>query len=203
MKPLRHHLCVLPHNYRPLSQHTLEQFEYFQYWQNQRYPFVFTRQPPGIENSQLQLAIPYYNPATQQKIRLAFLLPKAGLQLQALPTLNEIFPKAEKHWNTIGVYGSFCWQYLTGERYVQANSDLDLLFPYLNQSMVSIENTVQQIKFKLQLTVDGEIRFPGLGDCALYELLNQKSQTILFKSTHALELVPREIVYASFPTLFC
>jgi phosphoribosyl-dephospho-CoA transferase len=205
MNYLRHTLGYLKKDTKPLASHSLEHRELLDYWLKQQYPLIVTRQPESTHREHIQLALPYYNPQQQKKIRASFLFSRSSIiKTQELPSLQELFPSVMLPTNMlISVYGSYCWQYLTQQAYVQASSDLDVLISYSGQSLRALSTLYHYLSDQLPISaLDGEIRFPQLGDCSWQELIQtENSDSLLFKSEHQIKLVQRDHLYAKVPTL--
>jgi len=201
----RHTLCYLDLFAQPLIMEEMAHQTLLAHWLDQQFPLIFTYQPPQIQRKQVQLAIPYVDPKTQQKIRFSYLFPETVISHSTKPpTLQAIFPHIEStRTRNIRVYGSYCWQYLTQKKYVHPNSDLDLLIQYQSESLVELKRRFDGLRAQLPLIeLDGEIQFPHLGNCSFAELLiPSSSETILFKSEYQIRLVSRDDLYAIFPTL--
>ncbi|KTD45264.1 nucleotidyltransferase [Legionella quinlivanii] len=200
MRYLRHHLCYLNKRAVPEINCSPENLNLFKHWLGCGYPLIMTRQPPDIPAQQIQLAIPYFQPEQARKIRASFILSRSAIsRVSELPALRELFPDLNYE---IKVYGSYCWQYLTKEPYVQAESDLDLLVDYRDQSFLDLKSLYAQLQSQFsQQRIDGEIRFAGLGDCSWRELLQLSGESLLFKSINKLRLLKRDNLYALFPSL--
>ncbi|HAU1881880.1 TPA: malonate decarboxylase holo-[acyl-carrier-protein] synthase, partial [Legionella pneumophila] len=144
-------------------------------------------------------------PTQSQKLRASYIVDDSWvIDTKALPSLQEIFPYLELDTSTkIQVYGSYCWQHLTREQYIQSSSDLDVLISYENQSLLTLSELQKHLQKTLKIDcIDGEIRFPTLGDCSWTELLQiHSSDSILFKAAKKIFLVKRESLYANFPAL--
>ncbi|HAT8179250.1 TPA: malonate decarboxylase holo-[acyl-carrier-protein] synthase [Legionella pneumophila] len=205
MNYLRHTLCYLDKNTTTAILPSPEQIDLLQYWLKCEYPLIVSRQSEDIPCGQIQLAIPYFISKQTQKLRASYVVDNSWIvKTKALPSLQEIFPYLELDASTkIQVYGSYCWQHLTKEQYVQSSSDLDVLIFYENQSLFALSELQKHLQKTLKIDcIDGEIRFPALGDCSWAELLQiHSSDSILFKSTKKVILVKRESLYANFPTL--
>ncbi|HAU1603571.1 TPA: malonate decarboxylase holo-[acyl-carrier-protein] synthase [Legionella pneumophila] len=205
MNYLRHTLCYLDKNTTTAILPAPEQLDLLQYWLKCEYPLIVTRQPEDVPCGQIQLAIPYFIPVRTQKLRASYVVDDSWvISTRALPSLQEIFPSLELDTSSkIQVYGSYCWQFLTREQYVQPSSDLDVLISYDNQSLFNLSTLKKHLQKTLNINcIDGEIRFPALGECSWAELLQiQSSDSILFKTTKKVILVKRESLYANFPTL--
>lgn len=57
------------------------------------------------------------------------------------------------------------------------------------------------LKSVLPVNIDAEVRFINHGDCSLAELLNTKTNDILFKTVNDVLLVNRDKLYEEVPTL--
>ena len=106
-------------------------------------------------------------------------------------------------YSAIQVYGSYCWQFLTNIHYVQEDSDLDLLISYSDYSLSDLLDFCRHLTQQLNIkSIDGELRFPGFGECSLGELIQANpTEQILFKTANSIYLETRERLYASFPAL--
>ncbi len=181
-----------------------EETAFFEQWVAQGFPLICTRQPNPLPPSQIQLAIPHVDHNTQRKCRFSFKIAKKNIAtVVELPTMAEVFPnRLFKQSGAVKVFGSYCWQYLTGQPYVHSASDLDLLIPYEQQSLRELSDCLINLKALLNSQrIDGEVRFQRFGDCALLELLDFKTNDILFKTLQEVTLVSRDVLYANFPTL--
>ena len=201
MNYARHTLCYLNPSTIAASLHSDEQQRLFQYWLQCGYPFICPRQSQELVSGKIQLAIPYVD-LQQQKIRVCYQVAQSAIiQNQEPPKLTDIFPVQLEVHADVKVYGSYCWQHLTQESYVQPDSDLDVLIIYAGQSLSDLRGLYQELLFKSKvLRIDGEVRFPHWGDCSLHELL-QNSDSILFKSINNVFLLAREELYATYPSL--
>lgn len=210
----RHSLCYLNIDSQALKETllplSLQAARLLQYWLKRKFPLIYTKQPPELKDSQVQLALPYFKIKPKEKLRLSYRLPKTAIiKHSALPSLSEIFPTLKLEAKPIlRVYGSYCWQYLTSKPYVQPSSDLDLQILYTNESLQELRALNALLKIKLQQSkqavskIDGEVRFPYFGDCAWMELVqNTSADSILFKSAQKIYLLARKELYAAFPSL--
>ncbi len=196
---LRHDLCYLDPLTPSPAALSSAQADLFHYWLAQQYPFMVTRQNRAIVPGNIQVALVYFSPQRGGKIRAAYVIDRSSILRRCfLPHLSDIFPAL--NYPGINVYGSYAWQYITEELYVQGSSDLDLLVDYQDQSLAFLAALYDGLQQQLLPKLDGEIRFPGVGECAWKELL-QDSDTILFKSIQQVDLLKRETLYAMFPTL--
>lgn len=203
MSYLRHTLCYLNKQAQPLSTHKEEEVQLLMYWLEKSFPLIVPRQAEQSTNQTIHLALPYFN-NRQRKIRYIYCFAKEQIvSHQELPLVKEVFPKNKSTSAVIRVYGSYCWQYLTQHPYVQDTSDVDLLLNYEGQTITQLARLYAELKEQLtHCPIDGEVRFPNLGDCSWKELIRKEdSSSILIKSSHHLSLLDREHVYALFPTL--
>lgn len=203
MNYLRHTLCFLKPNAKPLSSHLAEEQSILANWLQNHYPLMVTRQTENTHQEQIHLALSLFDKIQMKKIRLRFLFEKSQiLSFRELPKMNELFPDIKTDVD-VRVYGSYCWEHLTGLQHISQSSDLDLLIIYQNQSLLTLQILYQQLSqaFKT-IPVDGEIRFPDLGDCAWLELIQKEFITkILIKFPQDIALIQREHLYAQFPAL--
>jgi phosphoribosyl-dephospho-CoA transferase len=197
----RHTLCYLKPGVKPLAS---TDDELLSGWLKHQFPLIYTHQPSHLGPNQLKLAIPYFEPTTQQKIRKSYLFsPDSISHSKALPELKEICPNLVLKSNSnLRVYGSYCWQYITQHPYVQPSSDLDLHIEYTGESLAELAQLYSKLKNVLPIkSIDGEVRFSYFGDCSWLELIEASSENILFKSEHHIRLLAREELYAHVPTL--
>ena len=200
----RHTLCYLEQEAKADSLLTVFESELLFYWLKQQFPLIYTTQPQMLHSGQVKLAFPFFDFETKQKIRLSAYFEKSRIKkIGPLPTLQQVFSLIKRTYPGIRVYGSYAWQYLTRQSYVQRSSDLDLLITYQGQSLQVLTDLYQELSAFLSISkLDGEVRFPTLGDCSWLELIQQKdSATILFKSAGEVVLLSRESLYAHVPTL--
>ncbi len=119
------------------------------------------------------------------------LLPQQGVSapLQALA--------AQMADARIAVYGSWSWQALTGQAYLRASSDIDLLLQPHNQTQ--LQTGLQYLQEAREvLLLDGEIVFPDGSAVAWREWL-QNSEQVLVKNFSAVSLARREELLALLP----
>lgn len=201
---LRHHLCYLDKNSRPALAYRPKEINLFDYWITQQFPLIYTRQPQSILPGQLQLAIPHFDHEYQQKYRCSFVINEEHItDTRELPSLHQVFPHQPIIVEPfeIGVFGSYCWQYLTQKQYIHNTSDADLLIHYKQQSLKNLRALLESLKTTLILNIDAEVRFIHHGDCSLTELLDPQTNDILFKTAHDVLLIDRDKLYEDIPTL--
>ncbi len=171
-------------------------------WFEQNLPAIYPRQT----TAELQLALVILVNGRKQRVSLK-VDQKHVLAETALPTLQQIAANHAFEVNniqnlkSIRIYGSHLWQYLSDQPYVTAKSDLDLLIEYTDLSLLELKNLCEQLVLATKKKIDGEIRFPGLGEIAIGELLNPTPSEFLVKTVNDVSLYKRTELYASYPTL--
>lgn len=135
-------------------------------------PLTVCRQDQ-VDVGQVKLAMSYF--VAGQKYRFALFVDQSDISKITRPVaLKEIvtqFPELTTHALTeflkqmqrldceVYVYGSYAYQYLTQEQYVNAASDLDLvLYPQSAQNLSDTLFYLQQLQQKTDLRIDGEIK---------------------------------------------
>ena len=144
--------------------------------------------------------------------RIAFRVPMGAVrEFQPPLALREVIVSAPAAWQaelaaldqalasfSPRVYGSVAWQCLTGEAYLTAESDIDLLLA--PKSLAELEATLEALTAfqpRTVLKLDGEVLLPGGGAVAWRELA-RRPRTVLVKSLRAVELVPIERAFAQY-----
>jgi phosphoribosyl-dephospho-CoA transferase len=96
--------------------------------------------------------------------------PSAVLDVRQPPLLADTLDTIPVHWRDIlvavptglHVFGSLMWQHLTGECYLRATSDIDVLaYPRSSADLRRFENGLERTRASLSPHVDGELIFPG------------------------------------------
>ncbi|HBB53835.1 MAG TPA: malonate decarboxylase holo-[acyl-carrier-protein] synthase [Legionellales bacterium] len=203
MNYYRHTLCFLKPDAKPISPHSTEDRSLLAYWLQNHYPLIVTRQLKNTPLEHIHLALSLFDKNQMKKIRLRFLFEKSQIQSSCeLPKINQLFPHIKTDVE-VRVYGSYCWEHLTGLHCIRKSSDLDLLIVYQNESISALQRLYQQLSQALKtIPLDGEIRFPDFGDCAWLELIQEAfSPQILIKYQQDIALIQREYLYAQFPAL--
>lgn len=94
------------------------------------------------------------------------------------------------------VYGSYAYQYLTGQRYVTLHSDLDLvLYPQQLEHIPKILQCITALKEQVSFPIDGEIKCHPQWHVSFNELmlvLAQGQQTIIAKGLTHIALLELE-----------
>ncbi len=90
------------------------------------------------------------------------------------------------------VFGSWMWQALTGDSYVNAASDLDILLDVTSEAEASRAVAfLQRQESACPIKIDGEFSLPGRGEVHWREY-GCDSPTLLLKSMTTVQLLPRE-----------
>lgn len=116
--------------------------------------------------------------------------------IKKLDTFIKLLPISD-----IAVYGSFLFHYVSGYSFVDHTSDLDLLISYQNYSLVDLSESITALTKKLNRIIDGEVRFPCLGDIPIKELLHLSAKKLLCKSRDKVTLLSRAELYEHYPLL--
>ncbi|EJN06929.1 malonate decarboxylase holo-[acyl-carrier-protein] synthase [Herbaspirillum sp. YR522] len=160
-----------------------------QRWQHQRWPLVLRRADPdaGADEVCAGLALP--PDSDGDKLRIALRVPQAHVRKVRAPlTLAEVMaaqPALPGPWHLpllalqqaglpLRVFGSLSWQVLTGQAYLRAQSDIDLLWQPSNSSALEQGTRLLQ-RHARDLPLDGEILFAG-GDAVAWKEWAQADQ---------------------------
>lgn len=150
------------------------------HWQRNRWPVVVRRNdadaapgeicagialPPDAQGNKPRIAVRLHADEVAAT-RAPFLLRDiAAARLPALPPawhdamagLQEQLARADI---ALGVFGSLAWQAITGQSYLRAGSDIDILFEPCSREQ--LEQGVRLLAYHAMfLPLDGEIVFPG------------------------------------------
>lgn len=116
--------------------------------------------------------------------------------IKKVDTLIKLLPISD-----IAVYGSFLFHYVSGYSFVVRASDLDLLILYQDYSLVDLRESIAALSKKFNRIIDGEVRFPYLGDIPIKELLHLSAKKLLCKSKDKVTLLSRAELYEHYPLL--
>ena len=198
-----------------MHENNIELMHHITEWFNRGLPAVYARQLEQ-ESAHLNLGLPVL--LANKKYRVGLVLPKCSVQrTEQLPKLVDVADllarKAGKQsallfstqervtFKCVSVFGSFLFEYLTGQPFVREDSDLDVLIDYKQQSLTELRCLLVTLETKLSRAIDGELRFRNLGDVALKELVDTSSNQLLFKNSHEAGLISRHDLYAQYPNL--
>jgi phosphoribosyl-dephospho-CoA transferase len=168
-------------------------------WIKQGLPCVFTQQPQMKEayNVYLGVLILYDN----VKYRASLCVHVRDIvEHKPLPELTLLYPELllEK---SMQFYGSYLFQFLSKKEYVHAKSDVDILVEYDNESLSFLKQNIMVLQQHVPYSVDGEIRFFGVGDVGIWELLNAKNPHVLVKTVQGPYLLERKKLHDMYPAL--
>jgi phosphoribosyl-dephospho-CoA transferase len=173
-------------------------------WVEAGRPAVATRRDPGTPAGTAWLGIPL--PPSRGKLRIALRAP-AGALVRARPplrlaevmasapaglrvALEELDAEAGGLGILLRVHGSLAWQHLTGEPYVTASSDLDLLLePGSRPQLGAALRMLQRWELRKGQVADAEVRLPA-GGVAWRELLSGVDR-VLVKQEAGVTLLAR------------
>lgn len=122
------------------------------------------------------------------------------------PRLVALNTDALRHGLSIRVYGSVALQALTGQPYVTAASDIDLLF--YPRTCAQLETGVELlVRYAIGLPLDGEIIFPSGQAVAWKEWMNAmdapSTPRVLVKKNSTVCLLPVATLLATFQDASC
>jgi phosphoribosyl-dephospho-CoA transferase len=173
-------------------------------WVAAGWPAVATRRGDGARDGMVWLGIPL--PPSRGTIRIALRAPAdAVLRVQPALRLAEVIGSAPAERRAaladlhaaageagtlLRVHGSLAWQHLTGEPYMTADSDLDLLLEAESRWQLSAALRMLQLwEKRTGLVADAEIRLP-VGGVAWRELASGAAQ-LLVKQEQGVAMVAR------------
>jgi phosphoribosyl-dephospho-CoA transferase len=153
--------------------------------------------PPSLGRARIALKAPARAVASRRPpLRLAEVIASApAARRGALEALD-----AEAHGLGIvlRVHGSLAWQHLTGEPYVTASSDLDLLLDAGSRWQLGAALRMLQLwELRTRMVADAEIQFPA-GGVAWRELASG-AERVLVKQEAGVALLARGEVMAALP----
>ncbi|PWY55176.1 ACP synthase [Legionella qingyii] len=216
MSPQRHHLIYLQSDadFAIASLHEDKQMieEQVTLWLAKGLPCIYAKQLVSQETISLGLTLLFSNKKHRVGIRVAPSLVQKQKPLPQLIEMQDFFSRyyGVKELNhllelylisDIAVYGSFLFHYLSGDSFVESDSDVDLLLNYQGYSLIILREFVDALTKKFNRTIDGEVRFPGFGDIPLKELLNLAAKKLLCKSQDKVTLLSRVELYEHYPLL--
>lgn len=170
------------------------------HWLNNGYPCVIPRQDM-VESHQLKVAwsLPRDKSATG---RMAVTIdawqvirhqppPPLIILSQLGIAIDSLIAEFQQLGIAVGVFGSFAWQYLTGEKYLHDGSDIDLLLPIKTaRQLQRLPDLLQSLAEISQRRVDGEIGFPD-GRAVAWREWFSASGELLVKSIDNIEIIGR------------
>lgn len=176
-------------------------------WSSSNWPVVVRRQEFSNLDNEISVGIA----VSENKIRIPFTLKISDIQENRTHLeLDEVIKASPNAWKNhliemskyaklynikIGVYGSLAWQAITGEPYLNENSDIDLYFS--PQNHFELKKILFLIKsYQHLLPLDGEIQFPT-NKAVSFKEFNQASDWVLIKQQNDVSLVTKNSLYQS------
>ncbi|KVL49049.1 malonate decarboxylase holo-[acyl-carrier-protein] synthase [Burkholderia territorii] len=175
-----------------------------QAWAAHGWPLIVRRASPDEADARcVPLGLPL--PPSAGKRRIALNVSADAVEsVGPLPTLADVLVTAPDAWHAtlreldaLGlrcgvqgrVFGSLAWQALTGERYVSASSDLDIVFPLPGAaSLAVLLDGLAAIDARAPMRIDGElVRDDGAG--VNWRELHARLPEVAVKTAIAVELM--------------
>lgn len=170
------------------------------------WPAVRRRREPGLDADLVSLGLPLPPAADGSKRRCAIDVPQSAIARSASPLpLAGIVAVAPPHWRAplaalladgervmvrLSVFGSAAMQALTGERYLTARSDLDVLLRPASLADLHA-GLALLLRHAAALPLDGEIVFPGGDAVSWKEWSGAHEQRVLVKHDDGVRLAPK------------
>lgn len=173
-------------------------------WAERGWPLIVRRASPDeADAARVPLGLPL--PPSAGKRRIALNVAADALAtVGPLPTLTDVLAAAPAAWHAplreldaLGarcgvqgrVFGSLAWQALTGEPYLSASSDLDLVFPLPDPvSLAPLLDGLAAIDARAPMRIDGELlRDDGAG--VNWRELHARLPEVAVKTAIAVELM--------------
>ena len=184
-------------------------------WINKGLPCIYARQlchdgvtlslglPVLLGNKKYRVGLYLNKNEVIVKQELPRLVDMAGYfaKKNVLYTNNCLSQQDLSDFQSISVYGSYLFEYLSDQPFVREHSDLDLLIDYQQGSLAELNQLIIHLKKKLTILIDGEVRFKNLGDIAFKELVNLSVHQLLFKNPDEIGLISRHDLYKQYPEL--
>ncbi|MFZ6759482.1 malonate decarboxylase holo-[acyl-carrier-protein] synthase [Undibacterium sp. Ji50W] len=189
-------------------------------WQQQEWPAVVTRRHPQAAEDEVCIGFPL-PPVDGNKPRFAAIVKAEHIAVhQSALSLHTVLVVAPANWQAglqnlhqqallagikLRVYGSLAMQFLTGQNYLSATSDIDILFRPFHQAQLRAGLALLQ-EFQQSLPLDGEIVFPGEAAVAWREWVlpadtepEFNQQRVIVKDMHGASLRTRQSLLAHLP----
>ncbi|WP_096472945.1 malonate decarboxylase holo-[acyl-carrier-protein] synthase [Burkholderia stabilis] len=174
-------------------------------WAERGWPLIVRRASPDeADAGRVPLGLPLPPAAGKRRIALN-VAADALATVGTLPALTDVLAAAPDAWHAplreldaLGVrcgvqgrvFGSLAWQALTGERYLGASSDLDIVFPLPTAaSLAPLLGGLAAIDARAPMRIDGELlRDDGAG--VNWRELHARLPEVAVKTAIAVELMP-------------
>lgn len=157
-----------------LAQVSGQQRDAVRQWREQDGPLVVRRRDPESMEQEVCLGVALPAAEHTTKVRVAVRVAGSGVHRTRLPlTIGEVVAHAPLAWRgalaamqadalgvQCGVFGSLAMQALTGQAYLRATSDIDMLF--VPHNLTQLRHSLEiLLYYDGRLPLDGEIVFPG------------------------------------------
>jgi len=174
-------------------------------WMKNKKPFIITRQQ--FEDKE-KINVGFMLPLKKNKKRINFIINSESIVNYKVDVkLSKILHIIENRWHKpllqlielfqalgleLFVFGSALWQYLTNEKYMYRESDIDLLWKPkkledLQKGLLILKKWMNNYPLK----IDGEVILPCKNTCSWKELLND-DENVLVKNLHNICLESKE-----------
>ncbi len=194
------------------------QAEHARNWVKQDFPLVVARQSDELVGKPDQIVLGFTLPSAPMRTRVLLRADLAAIIRHSRPLmLRDAISLAPKHWQealnklaalvdgaraTVRVYGSLSSQILTGMRYLDETSDLDLLLECGEDTKFrELLDALEKVPLPVP-RIDGEILFPSGWAVAWRELATALgtgiAREVLAKSDREIRLIPAHKVAGSF-----
>ncbi|OXJ38111.1 malonate decarboxylase holo-[acyl-carrier-protein] synthase [Burkholderia sp. HI2714] len=178
-----------------------------QAWAERGWPLIVRRASPDeADAGRVPLGLPLPPSAGKRRIALSAAT-DALAAVGPLPALSDVLAAAPEAWRTalreldaLGarygvqgrVFGSLAWQALTGEPYLGASSDLDIVFPLPDPaSLAPLLDGLAAIDARAPMRIDGELlRDDGAG--VNWRELHTRQPEVAVKTAITVELMPAD-----------
>ena len=181
-------------------------------WRREDWPAVVRRADPGLVPGQVSLGMPLPPSPDGVKGRIALFAADCDVARRSLPlTLADAARAAPERWRAaldllvlvqfsmpLRTYGSLAMQAITGQPYLSATSDIDLLFFPANAQALRVGLSLLE-QHAAVLPLDGEIVFPSGDAVAWKEWISAtgKGARVLVKGAGAVRLATAENLLAT------
>lgn len=209
----RHDLVWLGDDAWPAVLQTFGAPDLLRQWQQEEWPAVVTRRHPDAAEDEICIGFPL-PPVNGNKPRFAATVKVEHIAIhQSALSLHTVIAIVPPVWQAglqhlhqqalmagikLRVYGSVAMQFLTGQDYLSATSDIDILFRPYHQAQLRAGLALLQEQ-QQTLPIDGEIVFPGEAAVAWKEWIQPahagqdfNQQRVMVKDMHGVSLRIRQ-----------
>jgi phosphoribosyl-dephospho-CoA transferase len=178
-------------------------------WVARERPFVVARRRPDDRADSLRLGL-----STLGKDRIALLVDRAAIiRQEPPPTIEQVLPTAPAPWHAIldavhtaadqteteaAIFGSLAWQYWSGESFVRADSDIDLLLSPPHWAAVDRLLARLSVHEAALPRLDGELLLPD-GSAVAWREWASAAATLLVKTERDVAMRSRQSILTLLP----